>query len=132
MARELASRTGNERATFINTGTAASYFPNPGQSAYTMSKLAVNMLIDQLHTGEFTEPLFAFRQETDAVVYRISTAESFQCPSGYGKEQCSATGVGDLRQRHTYVPFFPSLRRLPAELLHSRTIWFSYRVSGRR
>jgi len=55
MARELASRTGDKGATFINTGTAASYFPNPGQSAYTMSKLAVNMLMDQLHAGEFTE-----------------------------------------------------------------------------
>ncbi|KAK4941888.1 hypothetical protein LTR10_018218 [Elasticomyces elasticus] len=49
VARELVQCTGDQVATFINTGTAASYFPNPGQSAYTMSKLAVNMLVDQLH-----------------------------------------------------------------------------------
>ncbi|KAL6248495.1 hypothetical protein RBB50_004750 [Rhinocladiella similis] len=49
VARELVSRTGQQTPTFINTGTAASYFASPGQSAYTMSKLAVNMLLDQLH-----------------------------------------------------------------------------------
>ena len=49
MARELVRQ--NEAATFINTGTAASYFANPGQSSYTMSKLAVNMLLEQLNAG---------------------------------------------------------------------------------
>ncbi|KAI1608142.1 hypothetical protein EDD36DRAFT_106223 [Exophiala viscosa] len=49
VSRELVLGIGNQVATFINTGSAASYFPNPGQSAYTMSKLAVNMLLDQLH-----------------------------------------------------------------------------------
>lgn len=52
VARELLLRTGDQMATFINTGTAASYFANPGQSAYTSSKLAVNMLLDQLHVGK--------------------------------------------------------------------------------
>ncbi|KEF52801.1 uncharacterized protein A1O9_11218 [Exophiala aquamarina CBS 119918] len=47
VARELVRQ--NEAATFINTGTAASYFANPGQSSYTMSKLAVNMLLEQLN-----------------------------------------------------------------------------------
>lgn len=53
VARELVSRTGQQTPTFINTGTAASYFASPGQSAYTMSKLAVNMLLDQLHAGRW-------------------------------------------------------------------------------
>lgn len=73
MARELVIRTGNQTATFINTGTAASYFANPGQSSYTMSKLAVNMLLDQLHVGEFRGS-FIIARETPCqhANYRIS------------------------------------------------------------
>lgn len=55
VSRELVKRREGHSSTFINTGTAASYFANPGQSAYTMSKLAVNMLLDQLHAGESAE-----------------------------------------------------------------------------
>ncbi|KAK5055423.1 hypothetical protein LTR84_013173 [Exophiala bonariae] len=47
VARELVRH--NQSATFVNTGTAASFFANPGQSAYTMSKLATNMLLEQLN-----------------------------------------------------------------------------------
>ncbi|RVX67763.1 hypothetical protein B0A52_07886 [Exophiala mesophila] len=54
VSRELVRRTSGQSSTYINTGTAASYFANPGQSAYTMSKLAVNMLLDQLH-AEYPE-----------------------------------------------------------------------------
>ncbi|KIY02624.1 uncharacterized protein Z520_01089 [Fonsecaea multimorphosa CBS 102226] len=56
VAREFVSRTSQQTATFINTGTAASYFASPGQSAYIMSKLAVNMLLDQLHAGRWRLP----------------------------------------------------------------------------
>lgn len=57
VSRELVKQ--NEAATFINTGTAASYFANPGQSSYTMSKLAVNMLLEQLNAGTLF-PFLAF------------------------------------------------------------------------
>jgi NAD(P)-dependent dehydrogenase (short-subunit alcohol dehydrogenase family) len=43
-----------KEVTFIHAGTAASYFASPGQSAYTASKAACNMLLDQLHAGELS------------------------------------------------------------------------------
>ncbi|KAF4991691.1 hypothetical protein FGRMN_7664 [Fusarium graminum] len=52
MAKALARVSGGREATFINTGSAASYFPSPGQSPYTAAKAAGNMIMDQLHTGK--------------------------------------------------------------------------------
>ncbi|KKP00497.1 hypothetical protein THAR02_07410 [Trichoderma harzianum] len=49
IARELARVSANNEATFIQTGTAASYFASAQQSSYTSSKLATNMILSQLH-----------------------------------------------------------------------------------
>ncbi|KAK4067291.1 uncharacterized protein Triagg1_7734 [Trichoderma aggressivum f. europaeum] len=49
VARELARASAKNEATFIQTGTAASYFASPQQSSYTSSKLATNMILSQLH-----------------------------------------------------------------------------------
>ncbi|KAH0531078.1 hypothetical protein TsFJ059_005634 [Trichoderma semiorbis] len=52
IARELARVSANNEATFIQTGTAASYFASAQQSSYTASKLATNMILSQLHEVE--------------------------------------------------------------------------------
>ncbi|KAB5525529.1 hypothetical protein GE09DRAFT_1151660 [Coniochaeta sp. 2T2.1] len=49
VARAQARASAGREATFIHTGTAASYFASPGQSTYTAAKAACNMLMDQLH-----------------------------------------------------------------------------------
>ncbi|KAM0251247.1 hypothetical protein ACHAQJ_008280, partial [Trichoderma viride] len=52
VARELARASADREATFIQTGTAASYFASPQQSSYTSSKLATNMILNQLNDVE--------------------------------------------------------------------------------
>ncbi|KAF7560972.1 hypothetical protein G7046_g3184 [Stylonectria norvegica] len=53
VARELARVSKGREATFVHTGTAASYFASPGQSSYTAAKAAANMLVDQVQ-AEYT------------------------------------------------------------------------------
>jgi NAD(P)-dependent dehydrogenase (short-subunit alcohol dehydrogenase family) len=53
LGRRMAQLSSSREVTLINTGTAASYFANPGQSSYTASKAVANMLLDQLHAGKF-------------------------------------------------------------------------------
>ncbi|KAF5681270.1 short chain dehydrogenase reductase [Fusarium heterosporum] len=52
VAKALARVSEGREATFIYTGSAASYFASPGQSPYTAAKAAGNMIMDQLHTGK--------------------------------------------------------------------------------
>ncbi|CAM1508105.1 Fc.00g049530.m01.CDS01 [Cosmosporella sp. VM-42] len=49
VARALAKASKGQEATLIHTGTAASYFASPGQSSYTSSKAASNMIVEQLN-----------------------------------------------------------------------------------
>ncbi|TPX17830.1 uncharacterized protein E0L32_002931 [Thyridium curvatum] len=58
IARALARVSHSREATFIQTGTAASYFASPGQSSYTAAKAAGNMLVDQLHAEYSTIRVF--------------------------------------------------------------------------
>uniref|UniRef100_A0A0B7JZC1 Uncharacterized protein n=1 Tax=Bionectria ochroleuca TaxID=29856 RepID=A0A0B7JZC1_BIOOC len=50
VAKAFARVSEGREATFIYTGSAASYFASPGQSSYTAAKAAGNMIMDQLHT----------------------------------------------------------------------------------
>ncbi|KAK5991904.1 Short chain dehydrogenase citE-like protein [Cladobotryum mycophilum] len=50
VVRELVRVAAGREATFINAGSAAAYFANPQQSPYTSSKLAITMILDQVHT----------------------------------------------------------------------------------
>ena len=51
VARALARSSAGRQATFVFTGTAASYFASERQSAYITSKAACNVLLSQLHIG---------------------------------------------------------------------------------
>ena len=58
VARALIRAAKGAGATFIHAGTAASYLASPGQSAYTASKAADNMIVDQLHIGMYSSDLY--------------------------------------------------------------------------
>jgi NAD(P)-dependent dehydrogenase (short-subunit alcohol dehydrogenase family) len=58
VARALIRAAKGADATFIHARTAASYLASPGQSAYTASKAADNMIVDQLHIGMYSSDLY--------------------------------------------------------------------------
>ena len=65
VARALANVSKGKDATFIHTGTAASYFASPEQSTYTAAKAASNMIVEQLHAGKEIPPSFKGERNHD-------------------------------------------------------------------